>query len=219
MKPQFPILEEVEKNDYANYRHLMFTLPIVLDAHCIVETGLGNGHSTRIFLEALSQFDDERELHTFELNPNEAVKKNIDNIRLNYPHVKTLAYWYLHVGKSVEGARKMYEYSRIDFLYLDSDHSYENVLAELDAFIPYLSEKAWIMLDDITQMGDAKHHYYFTRHPGENPSDVYYAAMDWVNRENLAHKVKWKYLAFTECRGNVTDGINGSGKLLLYRSK
>lgn len=47
---QFPVLEEVEKQDYANYRHMMFTLPIALNAVNIVETGLGNGHSTRIFI-------------------------------------------------------------------------------------------------------------------------------------------------------------------------
>lgn len=199
MKLQFPILEEVEKNDYANYRHLMFTLLIALNAHCVVETGLGNGHSTRIFLESLSQFDDERELHTFELEPNMLVKKDIDNIRLNYPHIKTLTYWYLHLGKSVDQVKIMHGYPKIDLLYLDSDHSYNNVMSELNAFLPYLSEKAWIMLDDTFMNGEH--------------TDVYNAAFKWANENN------WRHLDFTEQRGFPPENIRTNGKMFLYRGK
>lgn len=194
---QFPILEEIEAQDYANYRHMMFTLPIALDAHRIVETGLGNGHSTRIFGESLSQLpvSSDRYLYTLELNPDQKVVDNINE--LFYKKYSYNVNWELIVGKSTDNAKIFQEEGNIDLLYLDSDHSYENVLAELNAFKPYLSPKAWIMLDDSFMNGAH--------------TEVYVAAKSWAVENN------WKYMDFTETRGFGKENIITNGKMILRR--
>jgi cephalosporin hydroxylase len=190
---QFPILEEREKNDYANYRHMFFTIPILLDSHVIAETGLGGGHSTRIWMEAMRQMSKPRFLFTFETSPNKDVYNECAILAHKYD-----IHWCPVTGKSVEEVVKLFpnKLGAIDLLYLDSDHSYENVLAELHAFQPYLSVKACILLDDT--FIDGFH------------TDVYKAAKEWANQNN------WKYLDFTETRGFGPENIRTNGKMLLY---
>jgi cephalosporin hydroxylase len=215
--PQFPILEVTERNDYANYRHMYFALVTTHNMYCIVETGLGNGHSTRIFLEALSQLSQDtrtiRELNTFELEPNEKVVKSIRDL---YKPGDNFPVWGLHIGKSIEQAKIMgYGTMKIDLLYIDSLHTYDYALAELNAFKPYLSDKAIIMLDDVwhSDSGDENKGPYYSRNPGSNPSDIYYAAKDWMEKENNG----WKSMTFTEGRGFGKENITTSGKMILYK--
>jgi predicted O-methyltransferase YrrM len=214
MNEQFPILESIEQNDYANYRHMMFMMPILLNAHTVVETGLGNGHSTRIWLESLSQ-QKSASLHTFEVNPDVAVVENIKHIIDQY---KLNVEWYLHVGKSTDlpNSTNGVSFSQtgvqhIDLLYLDSYHSYENVYKELKTFSHFLHDKSVILLDDVWGQGDMLNHHYFTRNPGQNPSDVYYAAKAWADENS------WKTLLFTETRGLFPNNIAASGKLILIK--
>jgi hypothetical protein len=214
--PQFPLLEITERNDYNSYRHMMFMLPILLNAKLIAETGLGNGHSTRIWMESLSQLPGDRYLFTFELEPKKEVVDNIMAVNNDINHKNV--WWQLAQGKSVERVAILNEHPEwhLDFLYLDSDHSYDNVYAELEAFKPYLSPKAWIMSDDAWSFGAPleipnKTSVYFTRHPGKNPSDVYYAAKEWADKNN------WKTMMFTETRGLAPEGITTAGPVLLHR--
>jgi predicted O-methyltransferase YrrM len=37
----------------------------------------------------------------------------------------------------------------IDFIFVDGDHSYEGVMADLEAWLPKLKPKAWLVLHDI----------------------------------------------------------------------
>jgi hypothetical protein len=216
--PQFPILEITEKHAYAGYKHMMFTLPITLDAKVIVETGLGNGHSTRIFLESLAQLPGKRELYTFELKTLTEVQASVEQTRMSLLSKNEKLHWYVVYGKSVEVADVMKSALPIDFLFLDSLHTYEYLYKEFEAFAPYLSDKAWIMVDDIwhADSGDENNNVndsFYTRNPGSNPSDLYYAAKDW------ADKNKWKTLTFTDCRGFGPENISTCGRMLLYREK
>src|ERR1700680_1565045 len=94
---QFPLTEIEGKHAYANYKHLMLTLPIALGSTTIVETGLGHGFSSKIFIDALAA--NGGSLHTFELDPDAKVVDDIKKIiSTRYPNVR----WYLHVGKSSE---------------------------------------------------------------------------------------------------------------------
>lgn len=225
---QFPVLEGVEKQDYANYRHMMFTLPIALDAVNVVETGLGNGHSTRIFLESLAQLSGIRWLHTFEIIPIEEVVSDIRELIIRSYDENNLR-WTLHVGDSIASMSQGYMFfgnNPIDLLYLDSAHDYETVFKELKAFAPYLSLKAWILLDDV----------YIDDHTTE----VYRAAQDWTQvandevkeqNKNILHNRKiikdywldtplrkyWKSMLFTEQRGFGKENIKTNGKMILYR--
>ncbi|MCY0881035.1 MAG: class I SAM-dependent methyltransferase, partial [Firmicutes bacterium] len=134
---EYLFLETRERNDYANYKYLMFTLPIVMDSTHIVETGLGNAHSTHIFLEALYQLPGKRQLTTIEKAADASIllETLADTHKLESYYNRGDVIWQLINGE----AKDVYpHYSihlpAIDFLYLDSDHKYDNVLAELNMF-------------------------------------------------------------------------------------
>lgn len=114
----------------------------------------------------------------------------------------------------------------IDFLYLDSAHDYETVFKELQAFTPYLSQHAWILLDDA--------------YINDDTTEVYRAAQYWIQQENpkiveqnevikfnqpinpsyfggVAFKKYWKSMLFTEQRGFGKEDIKTNGKMVLYR--
>ena len=128
---------------WGEYRYLLFTLPIIIKAKTIVETGLGQGNSTVIFLEAC-RFLGECRLYTFEININKddtlPARKRISELGLE-------PWWTLVEKDSVQAGRE-WSYGKIDILFLDSHHSYEHVKAELEAFMPHLSEKAVILCHD-----------------------------------------------------------------------
>jgi predicted O-methyltransferase YrrM len=128
---------------WGEYRYLLFTLPVILKAKTIVETGLGQGNSTVIFLEAC-RFLGDCKLYTFEININKEdtlpARKRISELGLE-------PWWTLIEKDSVQAGRE-WSYGKIDVLFLDSHHSYEHVLAELEAFKPHLSEKAVILCHD-----------------------------------------------------------------------
>jgi cephalosporin hydroxylase len=215
MEPQFPILEITERNDYNSYRHMMFMMPILLDAHCIVETGLGHGHSTRIWLESLAQFPRDgktRYLMTYEIQPMLDVLQDCQRVARELG-----VEFYCVEEAAVEALKHSKIFQPIDLLYLDSDHHYENVCGELEGFKPYLSSKAIILLDDAWSFGAPLEipNYstvYHTKHPGQNPSDVYYAAKEWADKNG------WKTMLFTETRGLAPEAIATNGKMILHRN-
>lgn len=187
----------------------MFMMPILLDAKVVVETGFGRGHSSRILLESLNQLKGKRYLCTFEL---EDITSDIPAGQYHKDYKEILYYLYPEPEKEYnvqwiifdrfrasESAIGMIDYPPIDLLYLDSDHSYENVCEELEIFKFYLSKKAVILLDDATQNNEL--------------TDVYKAAHTWA----LAHD--WKELLFTETRGFPPENIATNGKMVLVRNE
>ncbi len=57
-------------------------------------------------------------------------------------------------GDSVQLAQTIYErFGKIDLLFIDTTHTYEQTLAEFNAYSPYLSDKAVVCLDDLFRPG------------------------------------------------------------------
>jgi len=143
LKPNTLQSDLIDNCNYDQYRYLMFILPIIKKAKIIVETGLGQGNSTIIFLEAC-RFLGDCKLYTFEININKEdtlpARKRISELGLE-------PWWTLVEKDSVQAGRE-WNHEKIDVLFLDSHHSYEHVKAELEAFKPHLSEKAVILCHD-----------------------------------------------------------------------
>lgn len=189
------VLEDIVANNYDQYYYMMFALPIALNARTIVETGLCWGHSTRIHLEALSFMDQPRLLITCELD-----SEKYNDIANQIRSLNLKAQWDLYYGNSVtraESWKQTYGDTKIDYLYLDSDHSYEHVTNELNAFYPYLSKRCLIMGDDTWNQNEP-HAYFNKRNPGKYPTDVYWAFYDWWQKHQ-----EFKILNFSYPEGKV----------------
>jgi len=175
--------------DYDQYYYLYYTLPVLRNAECIVETGLGMGGSTRIFLEALSSLPipKDRVLHTWDILDNEHSQAAVGKIRaMDFP-----ARWVFHHGDStqrdpglvgrggVTGERDdpFPEEAVIDVLYLDSDHAYSTVKAELERFGPHLRRDGHSLVWTHDSMPNIEHSSY-TRENGR-PSWTYTAVKEW----------------------------------------
>jgi len=170
----YPILTSIDHPDYREYSHMMFTLPLVLNAKTVVETGLSKGISTRIFLESLSKMSSPRELHTYEHQVNrEDCKEAIESI-LKLPHSRM---WTLH---DVDSTDTTWEGGKIDLLFLDSDHSYLTIIKELSVFNSHLSDKAIIFTHDSWPRSDIPAHMLRNSKYGEiRPTDTYWALKEW----------------------------------------
>ncbi|MCY0881401.1 MAG: class I SAM-dependent methyltransferase, partial [Firmicutes bacterium] len=131
---------------FGQYSYLVYALPIIRNAKIVVETGLSNGESTKMFLDALSLMEGERELHTYEIDINQnACQEAIRYI--NNQHYKD--YWHLHHQNSIDGGKTWNTNKKIDLLFLDSDHRTDFVFKELEAWVPNLAPNAVIVGDDV----------------------------------------------------------------------
>ena len=184
---------DVTFSHYDQYVYLYYTLPVIRKAKIIVETGLGLGLSTRIFLEALSHLPDPetRTLHTFDMlehrellgTSQQMIDEGTDDAtahptRTTPPKIRQCnfpAKWVLHVCDSTHGGEFLPSDTKIDVLYLDSDHSYSSVMAELKSFGRFLDWHSLIWAHDSMPLNE---HASFTQGVGK-PSDTYYALRDW----------------------------------------
>jgi len=170
-----------------------------LNADVVVETGLSMGDSTTIFLEALSRLIPQRVLHTYELPREEKTLKYVEDRIRGY---NLSACWRMHWMDSIEGA-KCYDGDEINLLYLDSDHTYEQVWNELTEWSKHMAPYGMILGDDIWIMGNppdgdlTTHDRIYKRNPLTNPCDVYWAFHEWAEKNN------WKELAFTYPHGKI----------------
>ena len=146
---------EVERfpENYDEFYFLMFMLPLILKAKTVVETGLDRGNSTRIFLEA-SKISGLK-LYTIDVKDYPDTRKRLEDLGLTKN-------WVFIQNDSVKAGSE-WKGEKIDLLYLDSHHSYEHVKAELEAWLPHLSEKAVILCHETTPQ--EKHQMYETGGP------------------------------------------------------
>lgn len=186
MNVEEPLLIDSVDLNYKEYKYMMFMMPILLDAKCVVETGLGSGHSTKIFLEALSMLNPPRVLHTFELYPNRHYPSDqVINEINNWLKLKQGIEWKLHIMDSAKGG-SVFKEPCIDLLYLDSDHAYNHIINELNSFAPFLTDKAVIFTHDSFPTNP---HAHYSQIAGGNPSDTYFALKDWSKNKG------WKLIA------------------------
>ena len=136
-------------NDYGfePYNELLYSLPFLVDAKVIVETGFGQGGSTQLFLKALSELDNPEERHLY------TIEKFMDypslplgrrEVKSNIEAMNFKAKWDLIEGDSFDIGRNFRQ--DFDLLFLDSDHSYETVRDELNTF--GMKTKSLIITDD-----------------------------------------------------------------------
>ncbi len=169
------VIEDIVAPNYDQYYYMMFMLPILLNAQTVVETGLGWGHSSKIFLESLSTMNGDRTLHTYELNESQYMEGSIklEDVAKSVKDCNFQANWELHLMDSLEGGNN-WKGPKIPLLYLDSDHSYEHVKNELTNWMPHMSEKSIIMTDDVW-CENLPHQAINIKNPGLCPTDPYYA--------------------------------------------
>jgi predicted O-methyltransferase YrrM len=183
------------KPDFPEYAYLIHTLPQVLNARIIVETGLGKGDSTILFLSALSKLSnpENRKLYTFEAFMDSVYyRPKRDTVSLiksfNFP-----SEWHLVNQDSIQGGKEWNDNNKIDILFLDADHGYNSVIGELDGFGLHLSDKCIIMSDDTYTSGMGGH------------QAPYHAMRDWAARNGP----NWK----------LNQYIGGKGLCLLYAER
>ena len=178
---------------YPQLYYLMFMLPVVLDARVIVETGLGAGDSTKIHLAALSEMRDpeSRVLHTFEKNGHEWGDVEGAIRAMGFP-----AQWVVHREDSTQYVNRL-DPGTIDYLFLDSDHAYATVEAELRNFAPRLAPHGVIATHDAWPTKDCSHASFIDSRGDDKgrPSTTYWAFKDWADRH-----ARWKLtlLAYPE---------------------
>jgi len=133
---------------FPEYDYFLYMLSILTNAHTIVETGLGRGDSTEIFLSSLSNLSnpEQRHLYTYEIVLGKSYgvfdkQETVDRVKSkNYP-----SNWHLI---NQDSTKATYDGSLIDILFLDADHDYHSVIQELQAFVSHLNKRAIIMSDD-----------------------------------------------------------------------
>ena len=86
----------------------------------------------------------------------------------------------LFEGDSVEFAPFIFEqFGEIDILFIDTTHTYDQTMAEYNAYRPHLSDRAVIILDDLfregmdrvwAEMPETKARFDFL-HPSQSPTD------------------------------------------------
>jgi cephalosporin hydroxylase len=196
------ILEDGLKLDNSNYSHylehygyMMFMLPILLNAKIVVETGLGFGSSTRLFLESLSMMEGERTLHTYTLEHKYGEKLTTE-IEAEIRRLPFKTEWQLHMGDSAEAGRNWVG-PKIPLIYLDSAHELGHVKKELEMWIPHMTEKAVIFTDDIWHE-NKPHAAINLRNPGVYPCDPYWAFEDYAK----SHP-EWKQLSMSYPTGKA----------------
>lgn len=135
----------------------------IIEPDIVVETGVYTGTSSAFFLRALERnrngelysidlpgtesdpvIDESSPYHEVEYTlPDESeVGRKIPN------HLKSR--WNLYLGRSDEHLAPLLEELRsVDLFMHDSDHSYENMMFEFEAVLPYLSKGGVILADDV----------------------------------------------------------------------
>lgn len=180
------IIEDTLMPNYDQYAYMMFMLPVIMNARIVVETGLGWGHSSKIHLESLSLLDQPRELHTYEYRSPDSTDFGFkySEIEQQVRNIGFKAKWFVHYQDSVQGGRE-WAGNKIDILYLDSDHSFEHVNKELEAWYPHMNKKCVIYTDDIWCQ-NTPHQAINKINPGVCPQDPYWSFKNfWDNHKEF----------------------------------
>lgn len=75
-------------------------------------------------------------------------RENIEFIKERY---KNFHFW---IGDSVASANQIHnDFGKVDILFIDTTHTYEQTMKEFNAYRPYLSDKAAVLLDDLFRPG------------------------------------------------------------------
>lgn len=128
-------------SDYAmDYKSGLYLYAFIrsIKPKTILETGVANGFSTHIILDALNR-NNKGKCYSVE------VSDDVGNLLTD----KDKKRWVLNVGEPKKGLTDLlHKLDDIDIFIHDSDHSYENMKFEFEAVFDKLSAISYIMSDD-----------------------------------------------------------------------
>lgn len=105
----------------------------------VIETGVANGYSTRIILSALNRNKQGRRISV-------EVKKDVGLLLSGMDKSR----WTLVVDKPRRNLRRaINSVKRVDVFIHDSDHTYKNMMFEFETVYDKMSERGFIMSDDV----------------------------------------------------------------------
>jgi len=106
-----------------------------------IEIGVRHGISTLAFLTAMSEVDGG--VVSVECDPKylTAAQRDVERTGLG-------RYWYPILGRSEEVVTEAGVYGQCDVLFLDGDHSYEGVSADLENYLPLLRSGGFLLMHD-----------------------------------------------------------------------
>lgn len=124
-----------------------------LKPRVVVETGVANGASSWVILNALNK-NGSGTLHSIDL-PNMDTNRNynVGTKETGWLVPESLrSRWVLRVGSSADLLPVLTQQLRpIDFFFHDSEHSRENMLFEFETVLPALADRGLVMSDDINK--------------------------------------------------------------------
>ncbi|BFI74536.1 class I SAM-dependent methyltransferase [Sulfurisphaera ohwakuensis] len=132
-------------------RLILYAIVKYMNPNVVIETGVGPGASTTIILSALERgilySVDIREILENNMPVGFLVPNNLRNK------------WKLYIGPSREVLPRIFrEVNQIDIFFHDSEHSYDNVMFELDEAWNHLREEGVILIDNL-DFTEAPYHF------------------------------------------------------------
>jgi predicted O-methyltransferase YrrM len=114
----------------------------------VLEIGTGAGGSSLLMALAMQDANIPGEIHTIGWDPDEANMANTRKRINNWPNLAKRIKMY--EGKSADLAGK-FPNGQFDFIYIDGDHSYEGVKADIKNYLPKLKPGGVIGFHDTNQ--------------------------------------------------------------------
>ena len=139
-------------------RVILYALIRYFNPDIVIETGVGPGASTAIILSALNRGV------LYSIDPRQVLENN-KPIGFLVPN-NLRSRWKLYIGTSREMLPKILsEVGKVDVFLHDSEHTYENVMFELNEVWNYLRKGGLILIENF-EWSEAP--YHFTRQKGVN---------------------------------------------------
>lgn len=138
--------------------YILFSEVINLDAKKVIELGTGGGWSTEAFLLGLEITNGH--LWTIDIRPCEATIERLKNYGFDF------TFWQ---GDSLNFI-KTWDKGKVEIVYIDTSHTFEQTLKELNAYAPLVKDEGAILLHDILTHNTYQDSYYC----------VYKAVNEWL---------------------------------------
>lgn len=119
---------------------ILYNAVLRLKPKVILELGTGYGTSTSFMALAAKQVGGK--VYSCDKTSRPNIKENLDALNLD---IELLVMDDLSLAKIWD--------KKVDLLYIDTDHGFEQTKSELEAFIPFLSERGECFIHDVLHMG------------------------------------------------------------------
>ncbi len=122
---------------------VIYTIVKVMNPITIIETGMGSGVSTTAMLAASND-----EANVISIDPGEPYGKGDKEVGFLIPMNLRKKHKFIK-GTSKQKMKEVLSYvDKVDIFFHDSDHTYENIMFELNEVWPKLSDESIILVDN-----------------------------------------------------------------------